>query len=295
MKFTFLKKKPNTFDFEVTRICKCCNHVFKGMYCNFCGEKVREPYERSLLNFFDSLLNAFTFLDGKFLKSLKLLLTRPGELSRNIADGKRVPYMKMVSLFFVANFFYFILPTFDTFNSSLYTQMNSLGSHSIRATEIVEKRLNEENVSLQQFQERYQAKSTNYSKLLIVLLVLAFTIVLSIINYSKKNFFFDHLLLALEFYSFHLLFVLGLITSLLLLLVYLAGRIGWNWSPLLADINFSLMGYGIMMYFLVTAHRIFYNQKWYWAILKAVLLIYLMNQSIHLYRKMLFYLTMNSI
>ena len=110
MEFKFFKRKPETFDWEVTRICKVCSNTFKGCSCNICGEKVIEQNERSFLNFLDSLLNAFTFLDGKFIKSLKLLVIRPGQLSRNIADGLRVPYMKMVSLFFVANFFYFLFP-----------------------------------------------------------------------------------------------------------------------------------------------------------------------------------------
>jgi hypothetical protein len=108
MAFHPFRRRIDTFDLEVTRTCKVCNNTFHGRYCNICGEKVSEPYERSFLNFLDGIVNAFTFLDGKFLKSLKLLILRPGQLSRNIADGKRVPYMKTISLFFVANFFYFL-------------------------------------------------------------------------------------------------------------------------------------------------------------------------------------------
>lgn len=105
MKFDFFKKKQDMFDFEVTRICKVCSNTFHGRYCNVCGEKVSEPYERSFLNFLDSLLNAFTFLDGKFIKSLTLLITRPGQLSRNIADGLRVPYMRWFRSFLWPTFF----------------------------------------------------------------------------------------------------------------------------------------------------------------------------------------------
>jgi len=269
--------------------------MFKGRYCNLCGERVIDPYERSLLNFLDSLLNAFTFLDGKFLKSLKLLVTRPGQLSRNIADGQRVPYMKMVSLFFVANFFYFILPTFDSFNSTLYTQMNSLGAHSARATEIVKQHIAEKGISLEQFQDLYQASSTNWSKLLLIILVIAFALCLSVINYSKKNFFFDHLLLALEFYSFHLLFNLGFIAVFILILIKLVEGLGWDWSPLISDRYFTWIVLALVMYFLVRAHLIFYKQKWFWVIPKAIVLIVLMDQSVYLYRKMLFYITMSGL
>lgn len=292
MKFVFFKKKEDTFDFEMTRICKVCSHTFHGRYCNVCGEKVTEPYERSFLNFLDSLLNAFTFLDGKFIKSLKLLLMRPGQLSRNIADGLRVPYMKMVSLFFVANFFYFLFPVFDSYNSSLYTQMNSLGSHSIRAKEIVKQKIEKEEISIEDFQRSYQDKSTNLSKLLIVLLVLMLSGILMVVNYSRSAYFFDHLLFALEVYSFQLLINLVVLANGFVYLIKGASFFGLDWSIILSDNVFSAIGQITMCYFLVRGQMIFYRQKWYWSILRALIIYYLILETVFLYRTGLFYITM---
>lgn len=291
MAFSFFKKKPDTFDYEESRICRCCNNMFKGRYCNICGEKVIESSERTFLTFLDNLLNAFTFLDGKFLKSLKLLVLRPGQLSRNIADGLRVPYMKMVSLFFVANFFYFLFPFFDSFNSSLYSQTNLMGQHSVRAKAIVDKEVEKRQISMEEFQEKYQAQSTNLSKLLIVTLVLIMTVTFMIINYSKKNYFFDHLLISLEFYSFHLLVNMLMLPALILVFVKLAGAVGWDWTRILSDRFFSWPVYGLILYFLIRAQRIFFNQKWYWAIPRAIILFYLFTETIPLYRILLFYIT----
>jgi uncharacterized membrane protein len=291
MATSFFKKKPDTFDYEESRICRCCNHVFKGRYCNICGEKVIEPSERTFLTFLDNLLNAFTFLDGKFIKSLKLLVTRPGQLSRNIADGLRVPYMKMVSLFFVANFFYFLFPFFDSFNSSLYSQTTLMGQHSVKAKSIVDEEIAKRQISFEEFEEKYLAQSTNLSKLLLVTLVLAMTIAYMIINHSKQNYFFDHLLVSLEFYSFHLLVNMLMLPAIMLIVIKLASWIGWDWTGILTDRVFSLPVYGLILYFLFRGQRIFYNQKWYWAIPKALLLFYLMTETVQLYRKMLFYIT----
>jgi hypothetical protein len=285
------KKKADTFDYELSRICKVCNHMFRGRYCNICGEKVVEPNERSFLNFLDSLLNAFTFLDGKFIKSAKLLVTRPGQLSRNIADGQRVPYMKMVSLFFVANFFYFLFPVFDSYNSSLYTQLNSLGNHSIHAKEIVKEKIEREAITIQDFQQDYRNQSTNLSKLLIILLVFAFTGVLMILNYSKKIFFFDHLLFSLEFYSFQLLLISVMLANLVKGLINLASLWKLDWSFLVSDDFFSILVVLLMSYFLIRGQRIFYNQKWYWIIPKTIALLFLLQASVNAYRGMLFYLT----
>jgi len=291
MKLSFFKKKPDSFDYEESRICKVCNHMFKGRYCNICGEKVLEPSERSFFNFLDSLLNAFTFLDGKFIKSLKLLVTRPGQLSRNIADGQRVPYMKMVSLFFVANFFYFLFPVYDSYNSSLNTQLNLLGSHSIRAKEIVSERIQKDGITIRDFQKDYNNQSTNLSKLLIILLVFAFTGALLIVNYSKKTFFFDHLLFALEFYSFQLLLSAVLLANLLKALIHLGAVWDLDWTILLSDNSFGILSIILLGYFLIRGLHIFYVQKWYWIIPKTIVLLVLLQVSVELYRRMLFYLT----
>lgn len=287
----FFKRKEDTFDFEATHICKVCNNTFHGRYCNICGEKVMEPRERSLIFFFDSLLNAFTFLDGKFLSSLKLLIGRPGQLSRNIADGIRVPYMKMVSLFFVANFFYFLFPVFDSFNSSLYTQMNNLGEHSVLAKEIVTERIKKDQIDISEFQRDYQNQSTNLSKLLIVFLVVMITGILMVVNYSRITYLFDHLLFALEFYSFHLLLNLVILSNATLLLVQFVNNFGWDWTPLLSDQVFSLIVGTSMLYFLFRGQQIFYKQKWYWAIVRTAVIFYLIPFTIYFYRISLFYIT----
>jgi hypothetical protein len=292
MKFDFFKKKQDTFDFEVTRICKVCSNTFHGRYCNVCGEKVSEPYERSFLNFLDSLLNAFTFLDGKFIKSLTLLITRPGQLSRNIADGLRVPYMKMVSLFFVANFFYFLFPVFDTYNSSLNTQLNYLGQHSVRAKEIVISHIKANSITIEDFQRSYHEKSTNLSKLLIVFLVLMLSGILMIVNYSRTTYFFDHLLFALEVYSFQLLINLVLLANGFVFLIKGATHFGLDWSVILSDKVFSTIGQITICFFIFCGQMIFYRQKWYWSILRSIIIYYLIFETVFVYRAGLFYVTM---
>lgn len=292
MAFSFLKKKEDHFDYELIRKCKVCDHEFKGRFCNVCGEKVIEPYERSFREFLDSLLNAFTFLDGKFWRSFKLLVLKPGQLARNIADGKRVPYMKMISLFFVANFFYFLFPVFDSYNSSLYTQLNSLGEHSIQAKALVKERIEKEKIDIEDFKRNYQNQSTNLSKLLIVVLVVVLTLFLMIINYSKQNYFFDHLLVALEFYSFQLLINLVIIANVILWVIKVAKWYDLDWNFLMTDQVFSTITYLILLYFTFRQMITFYHQKWYWAAPKAILLLFLMGISIDYYRMMLFYITM---
>ena len=94
------------------------------------------PSEKSLRAFFGHLFHEITTLDGKFLKTLVLMLRKPGEVSHQYMNGRRVPYYKPVSMFFVANLLYFLFPAFNSLNSSLYVQMNQL-PHSELVTRMV--------------------------------------------------------------------------------------------------------------------------------------------------------------
>ena len=295
MAISLFKKKADKFDYDISRNCKVCDNIFKGRYCNVCGEKVTEQYERSMLNFLHSLLNAFTFLDGKFVKSIKLLIARPGELSSNISNGIRVPFMNMVSLFFVANFFYFFFPVFDSYNSSLHSQLNLQGAHSVRANEIVNEHLSKNKISMEYFEKEYNGQSTNLSKTLVVVLVIIFAALSGVINYSRERFLFDHILFSLEFYSFQILINLVILANAILYLIKLVASWGWDWLVLLSDGVFTIVAMALSLSWLIAAEMNFFKQQWYWAIPKGVLLMALMIESIKIYRMLLFYVTMKTL
>ncbi len=295
MKINLFKRREDTFDYESDRLCIVCNHSFKGRYCNVCGEKITEPHERTILFFFGIILNAFTFLDGKFLRSIKLILTNPGALSRNISEGKRVIYMNLVSLFFVANFFYFLFQVFDSYSSSLYTQMNLSGYHNEVARDIVERKIKEGNATFEDFEVKYNSQSANLSKLLIIILVLAFSGILAVVNIRKQEFFFNHLLFSLEFYGFQLLFISVFLANLFRATIEAALLFGLDWEFILADNVFSFISVFILLYFLTRGQIEYYSQRWYWAIPKAVILVCLLQGTVMLYRIMLFHLTISTL
>jgi hypothetical protein len=286
------KVKAESVDYTQSHTCKVCSHIFTGLFCNACGEKIPLPDEKSFKYFAESILNGFTFFEGKFFSTIKLLLQSPGSLSHNISEGICVPYMKLVSLFFLANFLYFLFPVFDTFNSSLYTQLTSLGNHSELATSIVKQYTEKNSMSMEDFQNLYQNQSTNLSKLLIVVLVLLLSGILFFINYNKQKFYFDHLLFSLEIYAFHLLFNLLALAHFFVFVIWFARQWGLNWGILLSDSVFSFLTQFTLLYFIVRGLHTGFQNKWYWAIPKAVVIYYLIIQSIHVYRISLFYITM---
>lgn len=284
-------RKKDVFDFELVRTCLSCEGTFQGKFCNRCGEKVVEPYDRSIKSFADNLLNALTFIDGKFYRSLKTLLLTPGRMSADIAIGRRQPYMKPVAFFFVGNFIYFLMPMLQTFDTPLYWQIHGT-PYSAYANDVVGSYLQKSNLSMEAFTEKYAASSTNWAKIiLIVLALLAFPFVV-LINFTKRNYLSDHFLFSLE-YSAYLIFVPTILYSLVLLAgLKLIELFGFVEKPVLDDSQILPFVIAIVFYFLLMGTRNFYKFPWWRVVISALLLTICMYFVINGYRFILFQVTM---
>ncbi|WP_345255896.1 DUF3667 domain-containing protein [Flaviaesturariibacter amylovorans] len=89
--------------------CPSCGAPFTGKYCSACGEKKVSAHDFTAGHFIEESIEGFTHFDNKFLRTLKLLLFRPGMLTTHFAEGRKVPYMKPMQLFIVSNLLFFLL------------------------------------------------------------------------------------------------------------------------------------------------------------------------------------------
>ena len=106
------KKKPKH---EPTN-CENCGAALSGEYCSVCGQHAID-YRRSLwavaVDAADSLLN----WDTKFLKSLGVLLTRPGKLTNDFNSGRRVRYVHPLRLYLLASIAFFLIAKLVNFGA----------------------------------------------------------------------------------------------------------------------------------------------------------------------------------
>lgn len=290
----FATNRPDSFDYTVERTCKSCQNAFSGRYCNRCGERVTVPGDKSVTTILMDIIQGFTFLDSKVLRTLKLMFLRTGELTRNFMDGIRVPFLKPISVFFLANLLYFLIPSFDTFNSTLQTQMHFL-PHSSIVRDIVGKRLAREEVTLEQFTLRYQQHSTNMAKMLLIIYVLMVAAILSLINYSSRNYFYDHLLAALEFTSMLILVGLLLVPWVLIAAGHLwPGSTDWLNFLLQDSIYTGFVGTWCFIVFYQVEKRV-YLQSPGKAAIKALLMMPGLYIAIQCYRIVLFFITISTL
>ena len=90
-------------------ICDNCGEPRGGRFCGHCGQNDRS-YRRALGTVAAEALRETFELDSRLVRSLKTLLLRPGELSREFSRNRRADYVSPVRLYvFTSLVFFFVL------------------------------------------------------------------------------------------------------------------------------------------------------------------------------------------
>lgn len=88
--------------------CENCGHEFQGHFCPNCGQEVAEFNRPFGFVIYDFVGNFFAF-DTRFFQTFKYLLFRPGFLTSEFFQGRRVRYSPPFRIFVFLSFILFIL------------------------------------------------------------------------------------------------------------------------------------------------------------------------------------------
>ncbi|WP_438945887.1 DUF3667 domain-containing protein [Sediminibacterium sp.] len=87
--------------------CLNCNATVHGRYCHVCGQENTEPREK-----FGHMLTHFVFdlfhFDGKFFRTMKYLLVKPGFMAQEHLRGRRMDYLHPIRLYIFTSAFFFL-------------------------------------------------------------------------------------------------------------------------------------------------------------------------------------------
>lgn len=96
------------------KVCLNCNAAIYGRFCHVCGQENLNPKESFWHLTYHFVADIFHY-DGKFFRTLKYLLFKPGYLAKEHLRGKRADYLHPIRLYvFVSAFFFLILFGFYT-------------------------------------------------------------------------------------------------------------------------------------------------------------------------------------
>ena len=240
-----------------TELCPNCGAELVGNYCHQCGQKKIHRHEFSIKHFFGHLIHEVTHFDSnKILKTFFALLFRPGLLTSEYLAGKKGRYINPIRLYltFSALYFLFAWGTLAAVrgNSTERTARSPATIAMAQARGMDPKAL----------AEKVQQKAEKYAAGLRFASVLVSGLFLSLLYFSMKRYYVEHLIFSLNFYSFDFFF-----KSVFALLFIVAAAVGLNLPTVV--LNFF---YPIALLYLILALRRVYRESWPKTVVKAVVL-----------------------
>lgn len=90
------------------KICLNCNTPLSGRFCHVCGQENIEPRE-SIWSIIAHFFNDITHFDGKFFKTVGLLIRKPGFLPLEFINGRRADYVHPIRLYIFTSAVFFLV------------------------------------------------------------------------------------------------------------------------------------------------------------------------------------------
>ncbi len=274
----------------IRHTCKNCGNEFVGDYCNLCGEKVIHLADRSFKKLMSNILLSVTFADSKLIKTLWLILRKPGFISKEFTEGRRIKYLQPLSLFFVLNIVYFLFPVIQLFNASLNTQLStplrSFTPLSRFYQSMVASKAVAMGMDLSSFSVIYNLKTVSFAKLMVMVFVVISSLPLNFLYRKRNRFFTDHVGYMVELACFNL-FVNAIVLSILTAFLGL--------GKYLDEFSLTVIFISTNLYFVVRSSHEFYKEKSWRLVIKSILMVLFLKIALELYRVVLFFVTIWSL
>ena len=78
--------------------CFSCGETLTGLFCHSCGQK-NDDYRRSIWSLFSETFASIFSLENRMWRTWLMLLTKPGRVSREFSDGKRMTWTSPVRIY----------------------------------------------------------------------------------------------------------------------------------------------------------------------------------------------------
>jgi len=101
-----LERPPLSYGHSVR--CLNCSAPLSGAFCSACGQRDIPPYP-SLRELLMDAVSEFSGWDGRLASTLRDLFRRPGWLTLEFLEGRRVRYISPLRLYLMASLIYFLV------------------------------------------------------------------------------------------------------------------------------------------------------------------------------------------
>ncbi|MCX6144982.1 MAG: DUF3667 domain-containing protein [Ignavibacteriales bacterium] len=260
-----------------------------GKYCHNCGERILSSSDYSLRKFIEESVDVLTHYDSKLYRSIRLLMSRPGFLTHEYFEGRRISHVKPVQLFLLINMAYFLAVSLfgsETFATPLEVYLNHSYYGSL-ARAMVETRVAERNMSIEQYQVIFDYASATLSKSLIFTMIPFLALILQALYWRPRHYYVENLVFSIHFFSYLLVFLVPALVSLRLALLALRGLSHWDLTGY-ADYFATIIVAAATLSYLFLALRRVRAQSAILTLAKATLITFALFYVLWIYRFVLF-------
>lgn len=187
--------------------CPGCRAALATKFCPTCGEQSPSGRALSLRSLLALLASGLTSVDSRLVRSLRLLIGRPGALTSAYVEGLRKPYWGPFQLFLLLNALLFAVQSgthTNIFSSPLDSHLHQQ-DWSALAQELVGRRLERLHTTVDAYRPIFDHAVARNAKALIVLMTVPFAGLLALVFLRARRPFGAHAVFALHLYSFLLL------------------------------------------------------------------------------------------
>lgn len=242
---------------ELAEHCPNCGASLSGKYCVACGQKRIDRRDLSVRRFFGHVINELTDLQSnKILRTFGSLLFKPGLLTSEYLAGKKGFHIGPVRLYLTFSALYFL------FAWGALSDVRGGGAQRTSRSRIVIEMARQRNVDPLMFSERIHQRAERIAAILRFASVLVSGGFLSLLYFSFRKYYVEHLIFSFHYYSFDFF-----CKSVFALLFILGAAFGKRMPSMV--LNFF---YPVAFVYLVFALRRVYRQTWPWTLLKSLIL-----------------------
>ena len=276
--------------------CPSCGTRTLGEFCSHCGEKEVSDEDYSVRSYLAEIVAAITLLESKLLRSVWLVVSKPGYLSSEYLRGRRVRYMKPLQLFIVLNVvYYFSLTVFSatTFTTPLNTQLHMNNYYPTYANRQINQKLQKEQISYDALEKKYNEKTSVLSRTLIFVLIPIFALLFYALFFRNRRHVVQHAVVATHFWSFSLILLGVILPFSSLLLIQLSKALHTSAAYVTNDaVASSVLQLCFAVYLFIMLRRAYVASKWYCAF-TASAIAWSFFHIVWVYRFFLFKLTLS--
>jgi hypothetical protein len=223
-------------------VCPNCKIEAATPFCATCGERRLQPRDLSLHDLFDHIFKSLSSVDARLIRSLRMLVNRPGALTVAYLEGQRKPYIGPFSLFVLANLLFFAAQSVSetkVFSTGLESHLQHQDWSGL-AQQLVDGRLAAKQTTLEIYAPLFNAAVALNAKSLIILMVLPFALLATLLFYRSRLPMAAHAVFSLHLYAFLLLlFCVALAASAIHVLAGGAGLASSQIDHILSLVNLA--------------------------------------------------------